>query len=346
VNAQRVQDIIREHTDAFLVQMLGEEASGLGEERIKYLKSNGVLLPTEYVRVNGQDPLAVVQLLGTHLGDVLPGDQRYRDTLAELEKTAPWMHPLSPVQYPVAFEEGMSPADGGTAGLVAQALAQEERRSLSPTRNAERVFLSASPPGVVNVYDWEEAANSMGSLIRGLGNAWSELLQDTVGEQWEGERVVSVPDPEARENTLEKVRAVLSRAKKEGTPVQQVARQLAAATKDFARNWRRIAETEMQGLYNQAAARLAVHRYGKDAQVIRMPEKGACSACLRVFMRGGEPITWSVQELMQNGTNAGLPRSQWKATLWPVHPRCRCGTIVVSPFMEYRDGRLRAKRPT
>jgi hypothetical protein len=38
----------------------------------------------------------------------------------------------------------------------------------------------------------------------------------------------------------------------------------------------------------------------------------------------GSPRIYTLKELEQNGSNAGKPKSQWKATIGPTHPNCRC----------------------
>ena len=342
---QRIAEIVKEHTDAFLIQMLGVAGSGLTPERIQYLRDRGVLLPSDEITADQTDPLSVVQRMGVFLNDRLPTDPEYRESLesvAQRSKDSTW------------GTEAYTRAGQAVADVAEQSDAQEAARvaDVNPSRPGGLslpdvpVTAEAAPRSSPDKPGWVAAVDSIGSFIRGLGNVWSDTLQDAIGEEWDGESVITVPDPDEREKMIGKIRQTILDAKEKGRTVQQVARDLANNTKDFTRNWRRIAETEMQALYNQTAANYAIRRYGKDAQVVRMPEKNACSACLRVFMRGGEPITWNVQELLQNGTNVGLPRSQWKPTLWPVHPQCRCGTIVISPFMEYKNGELRAKRPT
>ena len=339
MNNQRLLEIIKEHTDAFLIQMLGINGAGLPPERVQYLRERGVLRDSDYFLPGGMDPLSFVQQMGAHLAERLPTDPAYRDTLDKVEEEMRRTY-TAPTPPP--------PVEGTTDDLATQAVGQEELRTMGrmPDPGEPAPTGGGIPGSPLSGFDWSQEAVAVGSFIRGLGNAWSDTLKEAIGEEWDGETAVAVPDPDRRQKMVEEIRRVVAEAKEKGITVQQVASRLASATKDFTRDWRRIAETEMQGLYNQSVAREAVTRYGKRGSVIRLPEKNACAACLRVFTRGGEPITWSVDELVQNGTNVGLPRSQWKATLWPVHPKCRCGTLLVSPFMEYRDGRLRVKRST
>jgi len=39
---------------------------------------------------------------------------------------------------------------------------------------------------------------------------------------------------------------------------------------------------------------------------------------------GSNPRIYTLAQLQANGSNAGLPRSQWKATIGGTHPNCRC----------------------
>lgn len=48
---------------------------------------------------------------------------------------------------------------------------------------------------------------------------------------------------------------------------------------------------------------------------------------------GGNPRLYKLSELAANGTNVGLPRNQWRATIPGTHPNCRCQLKAASAEM-------------
>lgn len=57
-----------------------------------------------------------------------------------------------------------------------------------------------------------------------------------------------------------------------------------------------------------------------------------CEWCRSFYMnRDGTPKIYKLQDLQKNGTNIGKPRSLWKPTVGPTHPRCRCQLQHLEP---------------
>lgn len=148
------------------------------------------------------------------------------------------------------------------------------------------------------------------------------------------------------------VQRQVQRAIAEGWDAEKLAAELARITQEWDRDWRRMARTELQGAYNEAVAQNAIFTEGPNAQVARVPEQDACESCMRLFTFGGKPIIWNLNDLIANGTNIGRKRSEWRATLWPIHPNCfPAGTKVgtraiedVRPGDMVPDGRGGAQR--
>jgi hypothetical protein len=107
---------------------------------------------------------------------------------------------------------------------------------------------------------------------------------------------------------------------------------MAKATNDYARNWRRVAETELQALNNDVAVLQAIHHFGKHVMIARIPETTACKSCKSLFCdEAGIPLLFTPSQIVRNGTNIGKKRADWKPTVYPLHPRCRCGVQAVPP---------------
>jgi len=135
----------------------------------------------------------------------------------------------------------------------------------------------------------------------------------------------------AEKRDLDVLPEELAEAVARGRTSEQLATDLGNASGNWDRNWHRIARTELQGVYNEATVVESLEIYGDEAQVARTPDQTACVDCRRVFLQGDVPIVFSVAELVANDTNAGLKRQDWRPTIWPVHPNCRCGVQVIPP---------------
>lgn len=100
----------------------------------------------------------------------------------------------------------------------------------------------------------------------------------------------------------------------------------------WTRDWRRVARTELQGAYNEGVVATAVSSHGFDSLIARVPEFDACEHCLRLFLdENGRPRIFTARELIANGTNVGRRDYEWRATIWTIHPNCRCDTLHVPP---------------
>lgn len=130
----------------------------------------------------------------------------------------------------------------------------------------------------------------------------------------------------------QRVQDLTSIAVDRGWSKERLQESLERSWTDSTRDWKRVARTELQGAYNEGTVVHAVDLYGAAARVARVPESGACEHCLRLFLGpNGRPIIWYADELAANGTNVGRKPDQWKATIWPVHPNCLCGSVLIPP---------------
>ena len=239
--------------------------------------------------------------------------------------------PVPPIEV---VAETIAPIDGGPVHVA----------ELPP------LPIPAPPPGLPEpVRDaWIQARVRAGDLARGLGNYLDERTASLVGEVWDGAEIEVDADAESRARNLRFVREKTAQALAEGWTREKLASRLGELTGDWARNWDRIAQTEMQGALNEGVALAAVRTYGDEARVARVPNAGACPECRRVFLEpDGTPRIFGVAELAANGVNAGRPKAQWLPSLFPLHPNCLCGVQTIPPGYTIRaDGRLaRDDRP-
>ena len=214
-----------------------------------------------------------------------------------------------------------------------------------PKPPTTRVVSRVQPPAGLSTQEQEaysQAIERAGSYIRGLGNKISEDTGSLVLEVWDKDAIALEVDPKLRQETVDIVREKVSDAVRQRQSSQKLVSELGHATKDWARNWERIARTELQGSYNEGVILDAINFYGDSAGIARVPETSACKHCLRLFLdEEGKPRVFSIQKLLSNGTNVGKKAKQWVATAWPVHPNCKCDTVTVPPGMTIgKDGTL------
>jgi hypothetical protein len=201
-------------------------------------------------------------------------------------------------------------------------------------------MIPAPPPGLgpIHTEAWIQARTRAGEYARGLGNQVSAEMETLVAEVWTEEAVTGPVDEELRLRTVEAIREETADAIAHGRTADELARRLAHRTGDWARDWKRIAVTELQGAYSDGVVIDAIRYDGEDARIARIPEPNACRNCRRAFLDdNGRPRIFTARELMDNGTNVGKPADQWRPTIWPLHPNCVCGTERVPRGLTYND---------
>jgi hypothetical protein len=124
--------------------------------------------------------------------------------------------------------------------------------------------------------------------------------------------------------------------------VAQLKSDLGWATKDWARDWDRIAKTEKQNAMQYGTADSYATRYGADVRVAKRPMPDACPHCKRFYLGpDGHPRIFKLSTLMANGTNFHTKVSDWKPTVGVIHPHCQCTMIRIPPGFGFdEDGHL------
>ncbi len=109
--------------------------------------------------------------------------------------------------------------------------------------------------------------------------------------------------------------------------IKDLVSNLQKKTKDYNRDFGRIADYIMHSCYETGRLNSIEHNYGEGALVYKDVYPGACKYCIELYLTNGlgsEPRTFKSNELRSNGTNIGRKTKDWKSTLGPVHPWCRC----------------------
>jgi len=129
----------------------------------------------------------------------------------------------------------------------------------------------------------------------------------------------------------EGVKPAFVSALEEDKKIGEIVKHLREATGDFARDWRRVAITEMNNAQSYGAADAIVKRNkGKapadETYVYKLVVRDAalCPYCRKFYLNpDGTPKIYKMSELMRNGTNYGKKASQWKPVIGSTHPNCR-----------------------
>jgi len=339
VQAERYgRNIILAHYDALLVQLFGAELCGLPPERIQALVEDGYLNEEE---MNGLEigksqtneplnPILFIRRLGSVYVDADP---------KEKEKMRKW--DLS--KWSKEINKKASPRKSTPAtSLPLLERPMPEDLTLNPGEaSIPSSFSDAEKAGIVSAF------KIAGGYIRGLGSDYADEFSANMYEEWNGETLLDIPNPERRREKLKVIREEVGTALLTKDTAQEVAGRIRQRIGDLARDFDRIAETEIQAVHNEGQIYASVELDGEQARVARIPESGACNACLKLFIdpMTNSPRIFKVSDLAMNGTNIGVPRRSWKATAYPIHPHCRCDTIPLRPDQSVsRTGRIMVKK--
>jgi hypothetical protein len=107
--------------------------------------------------------------------------------------------------------------------------------------------------------------------------------------------------------------------------ISELKSELQWKTKDWARDWDRIAITEKQRAMLNGQADGLKSQHGPDVLVAKQPMPDACKHCKALYLnKDGLPRIFRLSDLEANGTNVGKKTGQWQATVGPLHPNCQC----------------------
>lgn len=328
---QSIEQIIAAHHDAFLVDIFGPWNCGLSAHRLQELRDLGLIFFQDFP-VPGQDPVSTAIALG-RMSEKYTSQER-NDAMQHLLRA-----PLAEL-VPVLVEETKAQKKPTQEQAPGHQVIDHSVQVLSldkppPPDDVKAFEPPKKPPrGIDGRYKdaYIDGVDRIGSYCRGLGDVWQEKVREWVGEEWNGEDIEVLPDAPKREHQLAIIRRLVLAAWQGHRDPQRLAEQLARETKDFNRDWHRIAVTELQALYNEAVLLQAVERHGDQTRLARVPEQSACKDCKRLFLdEYGEPVVKSAKEWLEAGTNVGKPRRAWVATIYPLHSRCVCTVQVVPP---------------
>lgn len=139
------------------------------------------------------------------------------------------------------------------------------------------------------------------------------------------------------------IKEVIPAALENDTPRYKVIQMLREKTGDMARDWHRVAHTEMWDAKLQGEAEAILDNksplssQGAETLVYKKPAPNACAKCKQLYLEsdGVTPRVFKLSELMSNGNNYGKKQADWLPTLGVLHPNCMCTLNVKPPGTEF-----------
>lgn len=313
---ESIQRIFQEHHDAYLVDILGPANCGLSDERVRELKEKGLL---------SAKPLRDAVADSIHLGRLVEQANSRRDNATLLRlRHATLEQARGYIDHTKHLERTKDDAHPGHSveGAVPLHMVHGHLSMKEPEPPEEHVEAARETPKWVTgpfraMYGMK--LRRLAKYSKSIAKAWATKFVELLAP--------ASPEPEMHKVAKEAVRT--------GKDAAALAKELEGIYSGaMRRNWRRIAQTELQAALTNATLEQAIARYGEGARVARVPESSACDTCKALFLGAdGAPLVFPVAQLLRNGTNVGVPKGQWRPTAYPVHPNCMCATQTVPPGM-------------
>lgn len=169
---------------------------------------------------------------------------------------------------------------------------------------------------------YNAAATRTYTYIKSMGQRMKDIITNAVSQ----EEIKSLTEAQRLLEQTTIKREIIEGALKKKS-VQQIVSNIGHSLEDWNRDWGRIVETEMQGIYQIGIAQQIMEEHGAEAYVYKEVFPGACKHCIKLYTTGGigtRPRIFKLADLIANGDNIGVKSINWKATLESVHPFCRC----------------------
>ncbi len=182
------------------------------------------------------------------------------------------------------------------------------------------VLRNPIPLSEAEIHAVKMAQASAGQYCKGLGNKINIVTGDSLIEADAALRAMT-------EGIIRNATA-MNIARRE--TVQKLKSDLGWATKDWARDWQRIANTEKHNAMQRGVADHYKDEYGPEVLVAKRVMGTACAYCKKHYLGSDDqPIIFKLTELEANGTNVGRKVNDWLPVLGTMHPHCRCELIRI-----------------
>ena len=203
-------------------------------------------------------------------------------------------------------------------GILASAL--KDKRTKGLTYNDFKKFINSG--NFIPLTSAEQSAlmavkQHMYADIKGLGNRIAQDFSRTIIE-------ASLKQRAKYEQVIKKT---ATKAIQNRWSVNQMASELGHKTGDWARDFDRISDYVMHSAYQQGIASQLLKQYGEDVKVFFSVFERACKHCVATYLTdevGSEPKQFKLVDVIANGNNIGVKAADYKPSVDPLHPYCRC----------------------
>jgi len=120
----------------------------------------------------------------------------------------------------------------------------------------------------------------------------------------------------------------------------ETSREIARKTGDWSRNFGRVVEFVSHAAFNEGRASAYELDGGDETYMYFNVFPRACKHCIRLYLTNGigsKPIVFKLSTLRSYGNNIGRKVAEWKASLFGVHPFCRCSVSRWQKGFEWDD---------
>ena len=167
-----------------------------------------------------------------------------------------------------------------------------------------------------------------GRYCVGLGDTYSRKLNE----------YVTVADAELAKQRRDLIADKTAWAIEEDKGRKSLAAELRRETGDMARNWERIASTEMHLAHQEGFFEATVKQHGTGELLAKIPEPSACEDCKRLYLEDGVPMIRPASWWEEQGiSNVGKKRQNWAPVLGAMHPWCQCQLVRVPRGWEFTE---------
>lgn len=130
-------------------------------------------------------------------------------------------------------------------------------------------------------------------------------------------------DAQLAQEMRDTIRTATAEAVARRNTAAQLKSTLGWETKDWARDWDRIAITELHNAKEHGVADNIAKKHGGGQRVAKLTMPDACEHCQRLHIGpDGQPRIFRLSDLEKNGTNFKVKAGNWKAVVGSVHPHC------------------------
>ena len=139
-------------------------------------------------------------------------------------------------------------------------------------------------------------------------------------------------DEFTKQLTEEDIRREIAGSFENRTSIQTIISNWGHQTDNWQRDYGRIAETELNTIFQLGRALQIEQKYGLEQRVYKTVYPQACRHCIKLYLTNGigsQPKIFTLKQLLENGSNVGRRVDEWKAVIESTHPFCRCNLYTV-----------------